>query len=430
MKYLILLIGLLGLGLGSHAQSIALNNCEFRLFTSETPDGIPFYAIQSKDEFRTGSLVFSAGTPGWTYRCSLNGNPVDGFTYAGDSSYLELYNPEAGMYLITAEKPDEASLSSGNFRIFYVSVPDFNVSIPEEFRRNCSMTRIDVSGFTPQTYDGNFPSADYQVSWRRNEENWHTIVGLSLEQVNHLQIPDERIAFFEDRGQDAVYQVKITDEWGFEWENEVEYESVFPKADMELELLNTVDVVGEVNDEMGQAPLEVVFHNNSQQAVRYEWYLYKDTAEIHETALTLLDSLIENKIRDDAEFSYTYLHPGRYQVRLKVFHESGCVDTTAAAYVNVVESLVNVPNVFTPNGDGKNDVFRAQCLSVESFEGVILNRWGRKLYEWHDPQEGWDGRIHGKYASPGTYYYIITARGREKNNPPKYVKKGALLLVR
>ena len=107
-----------------------------------------------------------------------------------------------------------------------------------------------------------------------------------------------------------------------------------------------------------------------------------------------------------------------------------CQDTTKAHYVNVIESMVDVPNVFTPNGDGKNDVFMARALSVEDFHGVVLNRWGRKIYEWSDPGGGWDGKINGKYANPGTYYYIITARGREKNNPPRYVKKGAFMLIR
>ena len=68
------------------------------------------------------------------------------------------------------------------------------------------------------------------------------------------------------------------------------------------------------------------------------------------------------------------------------------------------------------------------CFVYRHFPWKRLKR--RKVYEWHDPEGGWDGRINGKYATPGTYYYIVTARGREKSNPPKYVKKGALLLVR
>ena len=226
----------------------------------------------------------------------------------------------------------------------------------------------------------------------------------------------------------------LKDRFGFVWEsNEVTYESMIPEAVPELTLGNTVDVVGEVGDEMGQAPLEVEFDaSGSKNASSYEWYLYKDTTDLVGMVLSPEDSLIGNQIRTPEDFVYTYEHSGRYKVMLVAIHGKGnfCRDTSDIQYVNVVESLLDVPNVFTPNGDGKNDIFKVKALSLESFQGVILNRWGRKIYEWNDPSEGWDGRIGGKYASPGTYFYVITAKGREKVNPPKYVKKGALLLVR
>ena len=244
------------------------------------------------------------------------------------------------------------------------------------------------------------------------------------------------------KGEPKTYYTELTDtlrtyikdRFGFVWEsNEVTYESMIPEAVPELTLGNTVDVVGEVGDEMGQAPLEVEFDaSGSKNASSYEWYLYKDTTDLVGMVLSPEDSLIGNQIRTQEDFVYTYEHSGRYKVMLVAIHGKGnfCRDTSDIQYVNVVESLLDVPNVFTPNGDGKNDIFKVKALSLESFQGVILNRWGRKIYEWNDPSEGWDGRIGGKYASPGTYFYVITAKGREKVNPPKYVKKGALLLVR
>ena len=229
--------------------------------------------------------------------------------------------------------------------------------------------------------------------------------------------------------------MKVVDRFGLEWiSDKVPYTSVIPVAEMEEpRLLNTVKVEGVVGMEAGQAPLEVEFRDKSMNAQQYEWYLYRDTADMKDFGMTLLDSLLDNRIRTERDFNYTYMHPGMYKVQLKAINTKGqnqCWDTTAPKYINVVISLINVPNVFTPNGDGKNDVFCVQAFSVEAFEAIILNRWGRKVYEWHDPEGGWDGRINGKYATPGTYYYIVTARGREKSNPPKYVKKGALLLVR
>ena len=60
--------------------------------------------------------------------------------------------------------------------------------------------------------------------------------------------------------EDVSCRIRIKDRFGFVWEsNEVTYESMIPEAVPELTLGNTVDVVGEVGDEMGQAPLEVEF---------------------------------------------------------------------------------------------------------------------------------------------------------------------------
>ena len=431
MKYLIFLYYCLGIVWAGRAQNITLHDCEFRLFTVATPGNIPFYAIQEKEGIQNGIILFSAPSSGWIYTCYRDNHVIKG-NYALDSSYVEVPVSGDGVYRISAEKPGESPLNSEEFRIFYVQEPDFEIAIPEEFRHNCAMTRIDITKFSPVWYAGTFPGdGTYTVSWRRNNENWHDIVHLSLESVNRMKIPDERVALLADRIQDAVYEVKVTDLWGFGWQREVEYASIFPKAEAEIKLWNEVNVSGAVHGDMGQAPLEVSFYNKSINAGSYEWLLYKDTADIVTLERDVLDSLIDGQIRIQPEFSYTYAHSGKYKVILIAENEvAGCRDTTRAYYVNVVESLVDVPNVFTPNGDGKNDVSMVQALSVENFHGVILNRWGRKVYEWSDSQGGWDGRINGKYATPGTYYYIITAKGRERNDPPEYVKKGALMLIR
>jgi gliding motility-associated-like protein len=72
-----------------------------------------------------------------------------------------------------------------------------------------------------------------------------------------------------------------------------------------------------------------------------------------------------------------------------------------------------VPNIFTPNGDGSNEVFSFNRLSVSQFNAQIFNRWGRKVYEWTDPKTGWDGGD----SEAGVYYYIVqltTLNGKEE----------------
>ena len=69
-----------------------------------------------------------------------------------------------------------------------------------------------------------------------------------------------------------------------------------------------------------------------------------------------------------------------------------------------------VPNLITPNGDGSNDMFRA---NPENWSGVnhhtmiVFNRWGEKVWESHDFESGWNGKRNGRYVSEGTYFWIL-----------------------
>ncbi|HVA97956.1 MAG TPA: gliding motility-associated C-terminal domain-containing protein, partial [Bacteroidia bacterium] len=91
-------------------------------------------------------------------------------------------------------------------------------------------------------------------------------------------------------------------------------------------------------------------------------------------------------------------------------------------------STLIIPNVFSPNGDGKNDVFKVQSSGISTFDAQIFDRWGIKLYEWNNPLSGWDGKIKsGDDAPDGTYYYLINATGVDGK---KYTEKGFLTLLR
>lgn len=72
---------------------------------------------------------------------------------------------------------------------------------------------------------------------------------------------------------------------------------------------------------------------------------------------------------------------------------------------------VSWPNLFTPNGDGVNDVFRpvATC-AFESIQIHIYSRWGKLIYTSSDPQSGWDGRLNGELLPSDTYAYLVTFR--------------------
>ena len=80
---------------------------------------------------------------------------------------------------------------------------------------------------------------------------------------------------------------------------------------------------------------------------------------------------------------------------------------SSRAYVVYRDSLL-VPTAFTPNGDGRNDVFRVANLSFQKLiEFRVFNRWGQEVYSTTDNNGGWDGTWKGVAQDMGIYTYII-----------------------
>ena len=90
------------------------------------------------------------------------------------------------------------------------------------------------------------------------------------------------------------------------------------------------------------------------------------------------------------------------------------------------EPLVFVPNTFTPNGDGKNDVLYVRSSILTEFTLRIYNRWGELIFESSSFDKGWDGRHKGKLCEQGVYDYYL--QGICINNE-KIIKKGNISLI-
>ena len=102
-------------------------------------------------------------------------------------------------------------------------------------------------------------------------------------------------------------------------------------------------------------------------------------------------------------------------------------DTTIA--VECEDRCVQFPTAFTPNGDGKNDTYRAGCFCpVPAYKLVIYNRNGEMVYQTKDPQSGWNGYFRGQPQPDGVYiYYSEFFDFVIKQNR---TQKGTLVLVR
>ncbi|MFT3705160.1 MAG: gliding motility-associated C-terminal domain-containing protein [Agriterribacter sp.] len=106
----------------------------------------------------------------------------------------------------------------------------------------------------------------------------------------------------------------------------------------------------------------------------------------------------------------------------------GCMDT-ASVYVVVNDNTKElfIPNAFTPNNDGKNDIFKVYGTSVKSVEISVYNQWGNLMIATSDNNKGWDGTYKGKQQPVGIYLYAIKI---QLYNNGTVIRNGTISLVR
>ncbi|MBL7902390.1 MAG: gliding motility-associated C-terminal domain-containing protein [Bacteroidia bacterium] len=105
--------------------------------------------------------------------------------------------------------------------------------------------------------------------------------------------------------------------------------------------------------------------------------------------------------------SFLFQEAGTYPVALLVSNEWNCLDTVIKAVPVLEDFALYVPNAFTPNGDGLNDVFRAAGTGIHSYRLEIYNRWGHNLFASEDFLQGWDGYYKGEPSQEDVYSYKI-----------------------
>lgn len=109
----------------------------------------------------------------------------------------------------------------------------------------------------------------------------------------------------------------------------------------------------------------------------------------------------------------------------------GCsrTDTLKITVIDFIceEPYIYLPNAFTPNGDGQNDILYLRGNLIDEMYLAIYNRWGELVFESTSPQVGWDGTYKGMNCDPAVfvYYFTVKCRGGQE-----YFKKGNITLIR
>jgi len=114
-----------------------------------------------------------------------------------------------------------------------------------------------------------------------------------------------------------------------------------------------------------------------------------------------------------------------------VIDENGCIATDTVS-ISVVQPLcdqtdVFVPNMFTPNGDDFNDVFRVEGNFIDELKMVVYNRWGEEVFESDSQDNAWDGTFKGTALEADVYGYHLTVRCI---NGESLVKQGNITLMK
>ena len=112
--------------------------------------------------------------------------------------------------------------------------------------------------------------------------------------------------------------------------------------------------------------------------------------------------------------------------RVTVTDANGCKGSDEISIGSNCKLIWYMPDAFSPNADGKNDVFMPVIKDVQDLRISIYDRWGAKVFEGTDNNPGWNGYINGEMAPDGVYSWVASFRSNFK----PYYKKGVVTLIR
>lgn len=132
---------------------------------------------------------------------------------------------------------------------------------------------------------------------------------------------------------------------------------------------------------------EVSFTDASHNATiqTWNWYFYSNAINT---------SNIQNP-------QFYYPEAGTYAVTLVVKSDHGCSDTITKAIVVGEDYGIYIPNAFTPNADGLNDIFQPKGFGIAKYQIQIFDRWGERIFESKQIEFGWDGKMQGRGVDYG-----------------------------
>ena len=238
---------------------------------------------------------------------------------------------------------------------------------------------------------------------------------------------------FNEEGASVTVEVTPADNYDIYWNNELgtsSYEglageivtilAIEPENECEVDDLILIPSYSPIvanftiNPNLDCIPFEelpVSFIDISQNAVSGNWYFGNEETEIY----------------DGSSPAVNYTTAGYYDVLLVAENEGGCIDSASVQICVNDPSSLFIPDIFSPNNDGANDILFVRGEGIVQLDFSLYNRWGDKVFSTNSIDNGWNGNVRGNKSPTGIYFYQLKAR---VNNGDEIVRSGDITLVR
>ncbi len=159
----------------------------------------------------------------------------------------------------------------------------------------------------------------------------------------------------------------------------------------------------EINIRVAEKPIANFTYNPSAPEMEQEVEFHS----ISTNANTLLWIFNDGIQKFGSDVKYVYPNNGHFTVKL-VAELNACADTAIQDIaVKAINGRLWVPNAFTPDGDGLNDIFKPTLYHIKIGEMIITDRWGKRVFETSDLTKGWDGTINNIICPIDVYVYQV-----------------------
>jgi gliding motility-associated-like protein len=140
---------------------------------------------------------------------------------------------------------------------------------------------------------------------------------------------------------------------------------------------------------------------------------YQNELSVDDLSIGSLDGywLLEDEVYDyfpGERIEMTFDSAGSFELQLVVVNEGGCSDSLTKVICVEPFSALQVPNAFSPNGDGINDEFRFHAIGIEEIHWMIFDRYGRMLFESFSENDSWNGKVDGEPGPVQNYLLVMS----------------------